>query len=518
MISQDRENKRQPGKIRRREALQLGAAAAGIVALSGCEPMEQQLTPVSLPTDAFPPPPTRRVAPSVRLLNRAAFGPRPGDVERVDQIGLAAFVEEQLHPPTPETKDPIGFLKDHLHLNDLDDDPACTWRVRALGDMLTTDTGLLFDEDDHRLVQALRQATLLRAIYSRHQLLERMVEFWSDHFNIYAFKGAGPQYKVVDDQTTIRQHAFGRFRDLLGASAHSAAMLGYLDNTVNRKGVPNENYARELMELHTLGVNGGYTQHDVQQVARCLTGWSSERHWRRGAFVFNAAVHDNGEKVVLGHRIPPGGGVRDGERVLDILAAHPSTARHLATKLCIYFLGEAPDEMVKRLAGIYLKTHGDIRSVVRPLLNSPELLESKPILKRPFDYLVSTCRALNVDTDAGLPLQQHLEKMGQPLFAWPMPDGFPERASAWTGTLIPRWNYAMDLSANRLKNTLLNWTALTDAGEKRGLSTHDSLVELAFACRASDPSLAPVRECQKSHPNPAEYGAVVLMSPEFQWR
>ena len=229
--------------------------------------------------------------------------------------------------------------------------PILTVRLRGLADSLDPDTGLLFDEDDHRLIGALRQSAILRAVYSRRQLQERMVEFWSDHFNIYAFKGQGPQFKVVDDHETIRAHALGKFRDLLGASARSAAMLGYLDNTSNRKGVPNENYARELMELHTLGVHGGYTQRDVKEVARCLTGWTTEKHWHRGRFLFDPDAHDNGAKQVLGLTIAPGGGVTDGERVLDMLAGHPSTARHLARKLCVHFLGDAPDAWVSRLAG-----------------------------------------------------------------------------------------------------------------------------------------------------------------------
>ena len=190
----------------------------------------------------------------MRVLNRVAYGPRPGEVARVEKIGIAAYVDEQLAP------------------DGIAEDPRLTWRLRALNDTLDANAGDLFDVDDHRLVQTLRQATLLRAVYSRRQLHERMAEFWSDHFNIYAFKGQGPQLLIADNRDTIRAHALGRFRDLLHASARSAAMLGYLDNGVNVKGVPNENYARELMELHTLGVHGGYTQRDVQEVARCLTG------------------------------------------------------------------------------------------------------------------------------------------------------------------------------------------------------------------------------------------------------
>ena len=254
-----------------------------------------------------------------------------------------------------------------------------------------------------------------------------MVEFWTDHFNIYAFKGQGPQLKVVDDGETIRTHALGKFRDLLGASARSAAMLGYLDNTANRKGVPNENYARELMELHTLGVHGGYTQRDVKEVARCLTGWTVEKHWHRGRFRFDADAHDNGVKHVLGVTIPAGGGVsrrraRPGHR--------RGPSRHGAApgaqSCACTSSAKRPDGWVARLAAVFWQTGGDIKAILRPLLLSPELLNAPPILKRPFDYAVSALRAFNADTDGGAGVQQHLEAMGQPLFAWPMPDGFPE--------------------------------------------------------------------------------------------
>jgi hypothetical protein len=450
-------------KTTRRQALGLGAVSMAAGLLSGCETLEQRLTKAALPADALPPNlPVQ--SPAMRLLNRLAYGLRPGDVSRVARIGVTAYVEEQLAPDA------------------LAEEPVLTWRLRALADTLDPDTGLLFDEDDKRLVEALRQSTLLRAVYSRRQLQERMVEFWGDHFNIYAFKGQGPQLKVVDDHETIRKHALGKFRDLLGASAQSAAMLGYLDNTANRKGVPNENYARELMELHTLGVHGGYTQHDVKEVARCLTGWTVENHWHRGRFRFDKDSHDDGVKHVLGVTIASGGGVQDGQRVLDIIAAHPATAKHLATKLCKHFLGEAPPAMVSRLSSAYLQTGGDIKAVLRPLLTS------------------------------------HLEAMGQPLFAWPMPDGFPEGTRAWTGALIPRWNFALALTGGTISNTTLDTKALEAAGRKHSLEASDTLIELAFGAEATDPALTDLRVCSSAYPDPKEYAAVVLMSPAFQWR
>lgn len=486
-------------KTTRRRILGLGAVSLAAGLLSGCESLEQRLTREALPADALPPAlPVQ--SPAMRLLNRMAYGPRPGDVVRVARIGVAAYVDEQLAPDA------------------LAEEPVLTWRLGTLADTLDPDTGLLFDEDDKRLVAALRQSATLRAVYSRRQLQERMTEFWTNHFNIYAFKGQGPQLKVVDDGETIRPHALGKFRDLLGASARSAAMLGYLDNTANRKGVPNENYARELMELHTLGVHGGYTQRDVKEVARCLTGWTVEKHWHRGRFRFDPGAHDDGVKHVLGVPLPAGGGVRDGERVLDIVAAHPATARHLARKMCLHFLGSAPEALIDHMAGVYAQTGGDIKAVMRPLLLSPELLHGPPILKRPFDYAVSALRAFNVDTDGGVGVQRHLEAMGQPLFAWPMPDGFPEGTRAWTGALIPRWNFALALAGKKVENTSLDTAALTAAGRKSSLSPPDTLLELAFGARASDPALADLRACAPAYADPNEWAAVVLMAPAFQWR
>lgn len=483
----------------RRRLLQLlGVAAAG-ASLSGCRSLEQRLTQADLPSDALAPPsvPPR---PTVRLLNRIAYGPRPGDIARVEKMGVAAFVDEQLTP------------------DKVKEDPAATWRVRRLNDTLNADAGLLFDQDDKRVIAALRQATVLRAVYSRRQLQERMVEFWGDHFNVYAFKGSGPQLKVMDDRETVRKHALGKFGDLLKASAQSAAMLGYLDNAANRKGVPNENYARELMELHTLGINEGYSQRDVKEVARCLTGWTSERRWHRGRFHFDAATHDEGAKRVLGVTIPADGGVTDGERVLDILAAHPATVRHVSRKLCVHFLGDAPTIWVNRLSQIYLTTNGDIAALLRPLLTSPDLLTARPILKRPFDYAVSALRAFHADTDGGKPVQDHLEAMGQPLFGWPMPDGFPEKASSWTGALLPRWNFAAALTQNHWDDTRLDFDALAAAGRPRRLSPHDTLLELAFGVPSDAPELSALRARQSSHPDIKEYAALVLMSPGFQWR
>ncbi len=489
-----------PTAISRRDILRLGGLAAATLAVSGCESLEQRLTRIDLPSDALSTGVWSQASPALRLLHRAGYGPRPGDIAHVERLGQAAYLAEQLAPET------------------IAEPAALTFRTRALMDVLDPDTGLLFDEDDHRIVSALRQATILRAVYSRRQLYERTVEFWSDHFNIYAFKGQGPQLAVVDNQTTIRAHAFGRFRDLLAASARSAAMLGYLDNAVNRRGMPNENYARELMELHTLGVHGGYTQRDVHEVARCLTGWTSEKHWRRGRFLFDGDAHDDGRKVVLGQVIEPGGGIADGERVLNILANHPATATHLATKMCRFYLGHAPETVVKDVAATYTRTSGSVRAMLRTLLTENNLASAPSMFKRPYDYVISSMRALNADTDGGRAVQDHLEKMGQLPFGWPMPNGYPLEQRSWIGGLVPRWNFALSLASSGIENSRPGLDAIADAAQRSGIGDAEALLKMAFGTSDADAGIAALREKIRSLGDPREYAAMVLMSPQFQWR
>ena len=255
----------------------------------------------------------------------------------------------------------------------------------------------------------------------------------------------------------------------------------------------------------------------MEEVARCLSGWTVHSHWHRGRFYFDADQHDDGVKQVLGKTIPKGGGVTDGEHVLDILAAHPSTAAHLSRKLCRHFLGEANAGQVSAIADVYLKTSGNIKAMLRALLTETNLAAATPILKRPFDYAVSALRVFGCDTDGGAGVQTHLARMGQPLFAWPMPDGFPDRTGAWTGTLIPRWNYALSLAGGTLENTTLDTVALTKAGQKAGLPPHDTLLELAFSLPAGHPALRALRSTASGMPV-CEYAALLLMSPAFQWR
>jgi uncharacterized protein (DUF1800 family) len=254
---------------------------------------------------------------------------------------------------------------------------------------------------------------------------------------------------------------------MLSASAHSPCMLDYLNNDTNTASAPNENYARELMELHTLGVDGGYTQQDVQQVARCFTGWtyfggSTTPSSLRYTFRFQASNHDNGQKIVLGNIIPAGGGQQDGETVLQILAAHPSTARFIATKLLRHFWGDSPPpSLVGSVAQMYASTQGDIRSMLRVILSQYITPAAQPKLKRPFHHMVSGLRALNAVVSTPGNLQTQMVSSGHSPFNWQPPDGYPDTVAAWSGLLLPRWNFGASLLNSQFTGVTVDTVALT---------------------------------------------------------
>jgi uncharacterized protein (DUF1800 family) len=350
----------------------------------------------------------------VHVLNRITFGPRPGDIERVRDMGLDKYIHEQLQPEG---------------LNDVRVAPG----------------------DDEQPVRALAERKIVRAIRSERQLEEVLTDFWFNHFNVDARKGPVRLMIADYEREAIRPHVLGRFRDLLGATASSPAMLFYLDNWMSnvRKGL-NENYARELMELHTLGVDGGYTQRDVTEVARAFTGWTIDRPREGGGFVFKPSLHDDGEKVVLGRRIRPGGGMRDGNAVLDILAAHPSTARFIATKLARHFVSDTPPPaLVARAAAKFRDTGGNLREVMRTILTSHEFLSAidEPKMKTPLEFVVSAVRALDADVEPRT-LVRALQQLGMPLYQCQPPTGYKDTADAWinTGALVARMNVASRLA------------------------------------------------------------------------
>lgn len=409
-----------------------GAVLTGM--LAGCGPLVNRVAPVGQEVLTGKPLQT----PTDRVVNRVAFGPSESLLKDVDANGLEAYVQGQLASTVSR-------------------DPALAIRLRHL-EALELEAAELTDLPEDEVLRQLQAASIIAATYSSHQLHERMVDFWSNHFNIYARKERGAYRVAVDQRNTIRKHALGSFKDLLNASARSTAMLVYLDNQLNSQAGPNENYARELMELHTLGVNGGYTQADVKEVARCFTGWTMEDRLLRprGRFRFDESRHDPGAKVVLGRRLPAGGGENDGLTVLEWLAEHEKTAEFISAKLCRYFLGHLEPKVHREAATAFLESQGDIRATLKPILTIDRLAAAEPIIKRPFDLAVSAIRVIGGATDGGRGLQSHLEAMGQPLFQWPMPDGFPDHTGAWTGSLLPRWNFALALVKGEIPGTLVN--------------------------------------------------------------
>jgi uncharacterized protein (DUF1800 family) len=369
----------------------------------------------------------------MRALHRVAYGPRAGDVERVASMGSEAFIEEQLSPAS------IFDLEATLLVR----------RIETMG-LSAPD---VFDLAQRTVATDLRRTTLLRAIYSERQLYERMVEFWSDHFNIFIGKSDCAWLKVIDDREVIRKHALGNFRDLLSASATSPAMLVYLDGGANAAGRPNENYAREILELHTLSVDGGYTQTDVMELARALTGWRVRTFFERGRTVFRSQVHDSFVKEVLGLRLE-GDAATDLTRVVDRLAGHPATARFISKKLCRRFVAdEPPEDLVLRVAAAFTRSRGEIRPTLSALLHSEDLFQAPPKFLRPYGFVVSTLRRTGAASDGGKGVQHELEKMGQLPFAWPTPDGYPDTEEHWSGRMLPRWNFALALMANAIPGT-----------------------------------------------------------------
>src|SRR6266511_17098 len=458
-------------------------------------------------------------------LNRLAFGARPRDVQRVQKIGLATWIEQQLNPEAIRD-DSVQARLNRLNTLDLDPQtiaeeyirPAREERRRRL--LAAPANGTDSPEMNEQMAGSARPATrsggasarppaadplpeslrrarqvigdlseakIIRAVYSERQLEEVLVDFWFNHFNVFARKGRTELYVGEYEREAIRPHVLGKFRDLLEATAKSPAMLFYLDNWMSAdpsmepmrpgsrrlfQGAParqtqqqqqqrgprglNENYARELLELHTLGVDGGYTQDDVIAVARAFTGWTIAPMQRSG-FRFVPAMHDRKEKRVLGHVIPAGGGIDDGQRVLDILADHPSTAKHIAFQLAQRFVSDTPPAaIVDRAAARFRETKGDLREVVRSIVTSPEFYASEARaakVKTPFEFAVSALRVTGADITLALPIARALATMGMPLYLCQPPTGYGETADAWlsSGALVNRINFALELAGNRLR-------------------------------------------------------------------
>jgi uncharacterized protein (DUF1800 family) len=436
------------------------------------------------------------------VLNRLAFGARPGEVERVRAVGVDRWIAMQLEPSRirDTAVERIVAALPTLAMSSrelLERYPTPqVVRTRQQRSQMTREDSIemrRIAQESRRVLADMQVAKVARAVASERQLEEVMVDFWENHFTVFAGKGPERYFIASYEREAIRPHALGNFRDLLGAVAKSPAMLFYLDNWQSsveegrprtddrgsglrarrrnaRSPVPgssvlgrpnrprglNENYARELLELHTLGVDGGYTQQDIINVARAFTGWTLEQPRRAGGFVFRPVMHDAGEKTVLGQRLAAGRGMEDAEQVLDIVARHPSTARFIATKLARRFVSDDPPEsLVERAAETFRRSDGDIRDVVRTIVTSQEFFASaayRAKVKSPFELVVSALRAVNATPDMTPRSAQVVARLGQPLFLHQAPNGWPERGDAWinTGAILNRINFGLAMAGGAL--------------------------------------------------------------------
>ncbi len=380
----------------------------------------------------------------------------------------------------------------------------------------------------------LLDSKMLRAIESTRQLAEELDDFWFNHFNVFYEKGADrfliPEY----ERLAIRPHVLGQFRDLLEATAKSPAMLFFLDNFESvrpdidandtkrkvKRGL-NENYGRELMELHTLGVNGGYTQKDVTEVARCFTGWTIKAPREGGGFFYNDKLHDKGEKIVLGHVIAAGGGIEDGEQVLDILAHHPSTAHFISKELAQRFVADDPPEaLVRRMAQTFLATNGSIREVMKTMLDSKEFWSEgayRAKVKTPFEMVASSARALDASVIDGWALANQVGTLGEPLYRKLEPTGYSNLNSEWinSAALLGRMNFALQLAQNHVESVKVDVSRFGDDPNE---------VAKALMFRAmSQPTRAAIDQAledkkDSKQKTPALIAALVIGSPDFQKR
>jgi uncharacterized protein (DUF1800 family) len=516
-----------------RRGLLKGAAGAGAAsALLGALPAQaaldgprllkvQELDSMAAPFSAS----TDRVA---HLLHRATYGVRPGELERARRMGVEAWLDEQLHPERI-------------------DDSEAEAELARLFPTLRRSAQELFkkagDDEDGGWIIALelKKSAIFRALRSKRQLFEVMAELWSNHFSMYHFKDGLAVLKTVDDREVVRRFALGKFREILLASARSPAMLTYLDNEDNVADGPNENYARELMELHAIGVDAGYTQQDVREVARCFTGWTVDYRdeGTDGNFYFDPDSHDFGPKTVLGVAIAGGEpGLLDGRRVIETLARHPACARFISFKLCRRFVADVPpDALVSRAAATFTATGGDIRAVLKTILLSDEFFAAPEAkLKRPFEFLISALRTLEADVTAqGLEnLIWSLYPLGQVPFEWEPPNGYPDVGAAWANTngLLNRWNLASSLILNWWEGVSLpverivartgarTAAALVDALAQRLLQRpfdppdRTRLIDYLAQGRPATARL-PLWYLQQQAPGLI---ALILGSPYFQWR
>jgi uncharacterized protein (DUF1800 family) len=517
----------------------------------------------------------------LHALNRLGFGPRPGQVEQIEKTGLENWIQAQLHPEN--IGDPVADAR-------LAQFPALGLSAAGLlaeyppQDVAAKRLGMKVDEyqkhlqdlakqpggmnslpfkDQNEIVNESMEAKIVRAVYSERQLAEQLDDFWFNHFNIFVYKDVDRWYLIPYERDAIRPQVIGKFRDLLEATAKSPAMMYYLDNSSSadphafdrlklhpvhprpeeklpplggKRGL-NENYGRELMELHTLGVDGGYKQEDVIEVARAFTGWTIESPRENPAFYFDARIHDPGPKRVLRKNIK-GGGIKDGEQVLDVLVKDRHTALHISQQLAERFVSDdPPPALVARMAKTFEKSKGDIRTVMTTMIYSPEFWSRTAFrakVKTPFELVASTARALGADVDQPMQLVQWVTRIGEPLYQCLTPNGYSDKAAAWvsTGALLNRVNFAVALTGNKVRGAQVDINSLvgTDLGVNSKLALER--IEAEFLAGQVSDSTRATLEQEMSEPrilgaklddpvtqvNVGLITGLVLGSPEFQKR
>lgn len=449
-----------------------------------------------------------------------AGGPPSNEKWLVDRLTMGVTQAELTQAQTLGYSD---YLEYQLAYEQIAEDPALLARLANLT-TLTMTPDQLVPIPAGQVQNELTEATILRSVFSRQQLFQRAVELWTDHFNIDINNGIDRSLKTIDDRDVIRAHALGTFSQLLHASAQSPAMLYYLDNYTNVAGNPNENYGRELLELHSVSVHGGYTQQDVQEVARCFTGWTlySERSGTNSwYFRFVNGQHDGGVKHVLGYDINAGG-MNDGLAVLDILANHPSTANFIATKLCRWFYAEDPPvSLINSVATTYTGTGGDIKAMIRTIFNSVDPATAPFKFKRPYHLYVSALRATGATVNTINGIRQNLLSAGHVPFSWSPPDGYPDRLDAWSGLLLPRWNFGASMVMNNgVSGVVFNPTTFFS-----GATTIDQLMDridsALFGGFMDSADKQKVRDYLNVNPGQdqrrREAVGLAIAAPSYQW-
>jgi len=439
--------------------------------------------------------------PVARLVRRTTLGISKDELARAKKLGFQKYLDEQLRPSVIDDRAVAAFVATNY----------TTLRMTPEE---------LYGADQGKVMTEIQDSTLYRAAFSKRQLYERMVEFWTDHFSIDRDKVG--YLKVTDDRDVVRRHALGRFPDILKASAHSAAMMRYLDNTDSRRGNINENYAREIMELHSIGVNGGYTQEDVNELARVLTGWTVSG---RGIFTYDAQIHDFGPKSVLGKTIPATAvgkglaGKSEADTVIDSLALSPRTALYVASKMTRFLLQYDPtDALVQSVAAEFTKTRGDIPSMIRMILTEQNLMLAPAKYKRPFHFAVSAVRALGPTVTNVSVMRSQVDNMGQSLFSWETPDGYPDTLEFWSGLVLSRWNAATTLSSQTGATFNFDVTPFVGTTAETGA---DLIVDRLFGGEV--PMTFKTRLADFLRPAPTNTARVreavglALSSSQFQW-